>query len=217
MNNVKDGILLIDKEVGISSYDEIRKVKRDFASRGELKGQKIGHAGTLDPFASGLLIIMLGKDCRRFDEFQKMKKTYVVRAEFGYETDTQDCTGEVIFRDESELWKGLTREDVEAEISKSFVGEILQIPPIYSAKKVDGKRAYDLAREGKEIVLQPKIVNVYEFRVIEWYLPFVRFEIVCSSGTYIRTLVRDLAAKLGTRATAVELRRTRVGEYSLND
>lgn len=212
---MKNGILLIDKAVGVSSYDEIRKIKRDFASRGELKGQKIGHAGTLDPFASGLLIVLLGQDCKRFDEFQGMKKTYVVKAEFGYETDTQDCTGQVIVKDEKESWRSVTREQIESAIKIGFVGEISQLPPIYSAKKVNGQRAYDLARAGKEVVLQSKNVHVYEFNILAFDMPFVTFEIVCSSGTYIRTLVRDLAVSLGTKATAVELRRTRVGEYEL--
>lgn len=205
-----DGILLINKEARITSYDVIRKLKKVLP-----RGQKIGHAGTLDPFATGLLIILLGKYTKKMAEILKMEKEYLVRAEFGYSTDTQDVMGEKVqvALDMDKVEVG----EIETIIKENFVGEISQTPPQFSAKKIKGRKAYEFAREGKEVKLQPKLVTIKHFEIIDYDWPIVSFKIVCSSGTYVRTIVNDLGELLGTYATAVELERTRIGEYTLKD
>lgn len=205
-----DGILLIDKQRDITSYDVIRKLKKVLP-----KKQKIGHAGTLDPFATGLLIILLGKATKRMSSILQLKKKYLVKAEFGYATDTQDSTGEKI--NISENIEKISKEKIVEEIGKNLLGEIEQTPPVYSAVKIKGKRAYELAREGKEVEIKPKQVNIHSFEIVKYDWPFVSFEIECSSGTYVRTLVDDLGKCLDTFATAVELRRSEIGEYDVKD
>jgi tRNA pseudouridine55 synthase len=206
-----NGILLVDKKKGITSYDVIREIKNRYP-----KGTKIGHTGILDPFATGLLILMIGRQATKLmNEFHKLKKRYVVEAKFGFQTDTQDITGRVVSKTDDGIVP--TKEDIESTIRKNFLGEIKQIPPRYSAKKVKGKKAYELAREGKEFTLQPKEIEVYEFKLLDYDYPTVKFEVFCSTGTYIRTLVHDLARVLGTYATATELRRTNIGNYSVED
>lgn len=204
-----DGYILIDKEVGITSYDAIRKLKKILPHK-----QKIGHAGTLDPFASGLLITMLGKATKTWNQLQQLPKTYEVKVEFGYETDTQDPTGKVIR--EVPAGTGLSGESLRQAMLK-FTGNISQTPPSYSAKKVNGKRAYDLARSGEIFDLAPKQVEIYEFNITKMKWPKVEFEVTVSSGTYIRTLIVDLAREIGMAATATDLRRTAIGNFKVDD
>ena len=205
-----DGILLIDKEKGITSYDVIRKLKYLLPRK-----YKIGHAGTLDPFATGLLIILVGKATKLMDAIHGLEKEYEVTAEFGYATDTQDCTGEKIHT--APTTSPISKEELEIKIKESFLGDISQLPPIYSAKKVNGQKSYDLARQGKEVVLQPRGVKVSMFEIAKYDWPFVTFRIACSTGTYIRTLVNDLGERVGTHATAVALRRTSIGEFNVDE
>lgn len=203
-----DGILIIDKEEGITSYDVIRRLKVFFP-----KGQKIGHGGTLDPFATGVLIILLGKCTKLMEKIHTLEKGYIVQAKFGYMTDTQDVTGETI----SENKKVVSKEDIHEYIDENLLGNISQVPPLYSAKKVQGQRAYDLARQGKDISLKPKDIQVKVFEVIDYNWPDVSFRIVCSSGTYVRTLINDLGIGIGSFATAQTLRRTRIGKFTLDN
>jgi tRNA pseudouridine55 synthase len=206
-----NGVLLVDKQKGVTSYDVIRKIKKEYP-----KGTKIGHTGTLDPFATGLLIILIGRPATKLmNEFHKFKKRYFVKAQFGFETDTQDITGQVIAKSDDGIVP--TREDIQRTIQKKFLDAILQTPPKYSAKKVKGKKAYELARGDKEFKLQPKEIEIFEFKVIDYKYPYIEMEILCSTGTYIRTLVRDLARQLGTYATATDLRRVRIGPFSVED
>jgi tRNA pseudouridine55 synthase len=205
-----DGILLINKQVGITSYDVIRKLKKILP-----REQKIGHGGTLDPFATGLLIILLGKYTKKMVEILKREKEYIVKAQFGYATDTQDVTGKTV--SEIPNLRVVKQAEIKKLIKENFIGEISQVPPQFSAKKIKGKKAYELAREGKEVKLQPKVVTVKNFEIIDYDWPSVIFRIICSSGTYVRTLINDLGLLLGTFATAVELERTRIGEYTLEN
>jgi len=204
-----NGILLIDKKKGITSYDVIRNIKKDYP-----KGTKIGHTGTLDPFATGLLIIMIGRQATKLmNRFHILKKSYIVEAQFGFETDTQDITGKVVSKTDDGIVP--TKEDIEKTINKKFLGKIKQIPPKYSAKKIKGKKAYELTREGKEFKLKPKEIEIFEFKILDYNYPNIKFEILSSTGTYIRTLVHDLARALGTYATSTELRRTEIGPFSV--
>jgi tRNA pseudouridine55 synthase len=204
-----DGILKIYKEEGITSYMVIRKLKRVLP-----KGQKIGHAGTLDPFAKGLLLVLLGKATKLMNKIHEMEKEYIVTAEFGYMTDTQDYTGQVT-KKVGNLGK-VSKEDLEKVIKETFSGDILQTPPSYSAVHVNGMRAYDMARAGKEVVLKPKQIHIRKFEVLKYDWPIVKFQVICSTGTYVRTLVSDLGEKLGVYATAVALERVRIGSFDLD-
>lgn len=204
-----DGILLIDKQEGITSYDVIRKLKRVFG-----KEQKIGHAGTLDPFATGLLIVLLGKATKLMDSFHTLEKEYLVDAQFGFYTDTQDITGKVIERNDSVK---PSLEEIEGVIKEKLLGEISQIPPMYSAKKVEGKRAYEIARKGESVTLRAKDITVSKYDVIRYEYPNISCEIVCSTGTYVRTLIHDLGTHTGAYATATALRRVNIGNYKVKE
>ncbi|NLZ24830.1 tRNA pseudouridine(55) synthase TruB [Candidatus Dojkabacteria bacterium] len=205
-----DGILSIHKQVGITSYDVIRKLKKLLG-----KKEKIGHAGTLDPFASGLLIILFGKATKMMNVFHSYKRVYEVEAELGYETDTQDVTGEII--NKSKRIDIPTKDEIQDIVDSNFLGEIMQIPPRYSAKKIDGRRAYDLAREGVSFKLEPQKININQFEVFYYKYPFLKCKINCSSGTYVRTLINDLGILLGTYATCTKLIRTSVGNYNISE
>ncbi len=205
-----DGILIVDKQEGITSYDVIRKLKRVFE-----KGQKIGHAGTLDPIATGLLIILLGKATKLMNTIHSYEKVYEVEGEFGYATDTQDRQGVVTNRDLG--MKKFSKEEIDQVIEKHLLGQISQMPPNYSAKKIHGQRAYDLAREGKEVALKPVDINVSSFEIYEYDYPKFKCMIKCSTGTYVRTLIYDLGIRLNTYATTKELRRISVGNFNVTE
>lgn len=204
-----NGILLIDKEPGISSFDVIRRIKHHSVEK-----LKIGHAGTLDPFASGLLVILLGRATKTMGMFHKMRKGYSFTVEFGYETDTLDPTGEKIFIDTDQ--HNFTPTEIKS-VLLGFRGEQTQIPPIYSAKKVKGKRAYDIARKGGTPVLEPIKVNIYKLEHISGEGSQHTFEATVSSGTYIRSLASDIGRALGSYATTTALRRTFIGDYAVTD
>lgn len=203
-----DGILLVDKQKGITSYDVIRDIKRKLD-----KKAKIGHAGTLDPFATGMLIILLGKGTKLMELFHTLSKEYVVEAKLGISTDTQDITGEIV--NTSSVVPSI--EDIKNVISEKYIGSISQVPPKYSAKKVNGRKAYDMARQGLEFELKPKAVTVYSYDVLDYVYPVLKARIVCSTGTYIRTLINDLGLDLDCLATAYSLRRTKIGNYNIDN
>ncbi len=193
------GFLNVYKPQGMSSAAVVGKIKKKF----NLK--KVGHMGTLDPLACGVLPIAVGKATKMFDYFLNKKKTYIVNCEFGYETSSLDLGTEKI----NETSFVPTLEDV-VKATKSFLGKIKQQPPIYSAKKIDGKKAYELARDGKDVVLKDVEVEIFKFDCLNQINNTTfKFEIECSSGTYVRSLIRDLAYKLNTYATVVFLERTK--------
>lgn len=193
------GFLNVYKPQGMSSAAVVGKIKKKF----NLK--KVGHMGTLDPLACGVLPIAVGKATKMFDYFLNKKKTYIVNCEFGYETSSLDLGTEKI----NETSFVPTLEDV-IKATKSFLGKIKQQPPIYSAKKIDGKKAYELARDGKDVVLKDVEVEIFKFDCLNQINNTTfKFEIECSSGTYVRSLIRDLAYKLNTYATVVFLERTK--------
>ncbi|MBT3705122.1 tRNA pseudouridine(55) synthase TruB [Candidatus Peregrinibacteria bacterium] len=201
-----DGFLFIDKEKGITSFDVIRQLKRT----GLIGKKKIGHAGTLDPIATGLMIIALGEGTKLLEFLIGADKVYRASCKFGEVSDTYDGDGEVVPYSESYV-KEISREKVEKVFEDNFLGKISQIPPKYSAKKIDGKRAYDLAREGKEFEMKAREVNMYDFKIISFDWPLFEFEISCSSGTYVRSIVHDLGQMLECGAYMTDLRRTEIG------
>ncbi len=201
-----DGIINVYKEKGFTSHDVVAKL------RGILKQKKIGHTGTLDPEALGVLPVCLGKGTKLCDMLTDHNKTYEVVMRLGITTDTEDMTGTVL--SESEV--NCTEDEVEAVIT-SFVGEMEQIPPMYSALKVNGRKLYELAREGKVIERKGRPITIYGIQILEIKLPFVRMEVSCSKGTYIRSICRDIGEKLGCGACMDSLVRTRVGQFLIEE
>lgn len=208
-----NGILVIDKPAGLTSHDVVARVRRI------LKTKHVGHTGTLDPFATGVLVILVGKATRLAKFLDKDEKEYQALVRFGYETDTGDLTGSP----KSEV-QGPTPEISDSDVErvlKGFRGEIAQTPPMYSAKKIDGKKLYELARKGKTIERQPIKVDIRKLEITDpptrtdsgWDLGI---HVICSAGGYIRTLAEDIGRKLGVGAHIQELRRTRAGKFDLS-
>lgn len=202
------GVIVINKSKNISSSGVVVKIKR------LLNEKKVGHLGTLDPLASGVLPVCIGKATRLFDYFLKKKKTYIAQFSFGTETDTLDLEGKV----EKTCEYIPSKDELFNSINQNFLGKIMQMPPDYSSKKVNGERAYDLARKGEEIRLSPKEIEIFDFQILEQKdNKTFEFEITCSSGTYIRALARDLASSTKTCATMTNLIRTKSGNFSLEN
>lgn len=207
-NSYEEGrLLLINKPVNWTSFDVVKKL------RYLLKVKKIGHAGTLDPLATGLLIIGTGKFTKKLNELQGLDKTYTGIIEIGKTTPSYDL--ETAFDSESD-WSHLKEVDFENARSR-LSGEIQQVPPAHSAVKVEGERAYKRARANKEVKIEPRQVTISEFKISTDTLPEIPFEVCCSKGTYIRTLAHDFGAELGVGAYLKKLVRTKVGDYSLSD
>ena len=202
-----NGIINVKKEKGYTSHDVVAKL------RGILKQKKIGHTGTLDPDATGVLPVCLGKGTKLCDMLADGTKTYVAGLLLGMDTDTQDTSGTILHQSSTE---GLTEEKVSNCID-SFQGEQMQIPPMYSALKVNGQKLCDLARQGKEVERKARPVTFYEIRITGMNLPHVQLEVTCSKGTYIRTLCHDIGQKLGCGGCMESLVRTRVGRFTLED
>lgn len=205
-----EGFLLIDKPKGITSFDVVAKVRK-------LTGEKrVGHSGTLDPLATGLLIVAVSRGAtRHLQKFVGLDKEYEVTAKFGYISDTYDADSKNITSVKPNFKIG--REGVENTIKANFLGKIKQIPPAYSAIKIGGKKAYELARKGEAVSLGARSVAIEEFKVLKFKWPLIAFRIHCSSGTYVRSLIHDLGQKLGCGAYVVELRRTKIGDFKIEN
>jgi tRNA pseudouridine55 synthase len=212
-----DGILLLDKPVGISSFQALYPVKRAFGGK---KGSKIGHAGTLDPAASGLLVLGVGSGTRLLEFLESLHKSYRFTLRLGITTDTYDLDGEVLERKDA---SGVTRADIEALLPR-FRGDISQVPPAYSAIKVDGKRAYERARAGESVTMTARPVHVDRLELLS-FAPgsgegagaSAVMELDCSKGTYVRTIAHDLGQLLGCGAVAADIRRTAIGPFRVED
>ena len=200
--------LLIDKETQWTSNDVVAFL------RGKLKIKKIGHAVTLDPFATGLLIVGVGKESTiRLDEFKNLDKTYEAILQLGEISTTQDPEGKI---EKTNFSGEITLEQVQTVLN-NFLGKQKQTPPMHSAKRIKGQRLYDLARQGIEVERQPNDIEIYEIRLLDYEYPKLKIEVKCSTGTYIRQLAQDIGEALGCGAYCVELRRTRIGEYNVED
>lgn len=199
-------VILIDKPAEWTSFKVVHTIRKTVGVK------KVGHAGTLDPLATGLLILCIGKKTKEIYKYQNLNKTYTGTITLGKRSASMDLGSEII---EEKSITGINENKI-LEIRDSFLGKISQIPPMYSALKVDGKRLYKLARKGKTVEREPREINIEEFSIEEIDLPDIKFKIVCSKGTYIRVIADDFGKKLGCGALLSSLRRTKIGDYSLD-
>ncbi len=212
MYNFVDGeTLLIDKPLDWTSFDVVNKLK--YPLKRKFGNIKIGHAGTLDPRATGLLVICTGKKTKTIDEIQQQNKTYSGCIFLGAETESYDTEKPAI---NQQSIAHITEQQV-LDCAQTFVGEQLQYPPKHSAVKIDGKRAYSLARANIDVEVRPRVVHIYQFEVTQIDLPYVYFKIECSKGTYIRTIAHDFGKKLQNVAYLFSLRREKIGNYDVKD
>ena len=205
--------MYFNKPLGWTSFKVVGHVRYHICRRMGVKKLKVGHAGTLDPLATGVMIVCTGKATKRIEEFQYHTKEYVADIRLGATTPSFDLEHEI---DATYPTEHITRELVEETLQR-FKGEIQQVPPAFSACMVNGKRAYDLARKGKEVDLKPKLLVIDEIELLQCNLPDIRVRVVCSKGTYIRALARDIGVALGSGAHLTALQRTRVGNVRLED
>ena len=208
VKNAISGVLVVDKPVGMTSHDVVQAVRNGTSLR------RAGHTGTLDPRASGVLVILVGPAVRLSEYVSASDKRYQAIIRMGAKTDTFDSEGK--FTQENQETINVTEQQFE-EALKTFVGEIEQTPPPYSAVKVQGRKAYEMARKGEEVNLEPRKITVHHLEVLEWAPPEAVIDVHCSSGTYVRSLANDLGEKLGCGAYLVGLRRTKSGRFSLRD
>lgn len=212
--NFKEGeVLYFDKPLKWTSFAVVNKIRYHICRKLGVKKIKVGHAGTLDPLATGVMIICTGKATKRIEEFQYHTKEYIATLQLGATTPSFDLEKEI---DATYPTEHITRELVEGTL-KRFVGEIQQVPPAFSACMVNGKRAYDLARKGEEVELKPKLLVIDEIELLECNLPEIKVRVVCSKGTYIRALARDIGEALHSGAHLTALERTRVGDVRIED
>ena len=210
--NFKEGeILYFNKPLGWTSFKLVGHVRYHICRRIGVKKLKVGHAGTLDPLATGVMIVCTGKATKRIEEFQYHTKEYIATIQLGATNPSYDLEHEI---DATYPTEHITRELVE-ETLKTFIGEIQQVPPAFSACMVNGKRAYELARKGEEVELKPKLLVIDEIELLACNLPEIKVRVVCSKGTYIRALARDIGEALHSGAHLTSLERTRVGEARL--
>ena len=202
-----DGIVYIDKPSGLTSFDVVRKIRH------QLKIKKVGHCGTLDPLATGLLVVLLGKSTKLFSAFSGLDKEYEATLQLGVTTATGDCQGEVV---RTRALNGINSEKIR-QIFKEFKGTIAQVPPMYSALKYKGKKLYEFARRGIDVPRQERTIIVRVLEITRIDLPYVDFFLHCSKGTYVRSLAHDIGERLGCGATIVKIRRVSIGSIKIHD
>lgn len=202
------GIFLLDKPIEWSSFDVVKFLRK------RIRVKKVGHAGTLDPLATGMLILCCGKATKSISLIQDLPKTYVGEITFGKETTTYDAEGEVT---QEAPWEHITQEKIKEVLAKEFTGTVEQIAPMYSALKYGGKKLYELARKGEEVVRLPRQITFHEQEIMDFTPPKLTLRIKCSKGTYIRSLARDLGEALGSKGYLSGLVRTSIGHYELED
>ena len=204
-------VFLIDKPLEWTSFNAVSKLKYLIKKKHKIKKIKVGHAGTLDPLATGLLIVCTGKFTKKINEFQAMPKTYTGTITVGASTPSFDLETEI---DKTIPYDDLTEEEIFA-VAKSFEGEQLQVAPQFSAKRIEGKRAYDYARKGEKVEIKANPITIHAFKITNIDLPNINFEIKCSKGTYIRAIARDFGEKLNNVAHLTALRRTEIGNFKV--
>jgi tRNA pseudouridine55 synthase len=211
-DDIRDGkMLLVDKPLTWTSFDVVKYIRKLLVSKFKIKRIKVGHAGTLDPLATGLLIICIGKQTKQISVYQNLGKTYTGKFKLGETTPSYDAETEVNKRFN---YDHIKEKDI-INLSQKFTGKLMQKPPIFSALKKNGKRMYEYARENKKIEIQEREINIYEFEIIKFENPYIEFKINCSKGTYIRSIANDFGKKLNSGSYLFELRRINIGEFSV--
>jgi len=210
---LEGSVLFIDKPLTWTSFDVVNKIRRSLKTHLGIKKIKVGHAGTLDPLATGLVIVCTGRATKQIMQYQDLEKAYDAHIRLGASTPSFDLETEV---DQRFPWEHITREMIDKALVK-FTGEQLQMPPVYSAKSVDGKRAYDMARQGKEIELRRQLITINKLELQSVELPDLFVHVECGKGTYIRSLARDLGEELKSGGHLAGLRRTRIGPHKVSD
>lgn len=205
-----DGILLIDKPAGMTSFGVVARVRR-VLSQAAGKKVKVGHTGTLDPFATGLMVLVIGKECKNAERYSKLDKVYEATIRLGQTSSTGDPEGDI-----SDTSPAVPEPAAVSAVLENFVGTITQVPPAFSAIKVNGQRAYKLAHKGEAVEIPPRQVTIHSLELIDYTYPELRIRAHVSSGTYIRTLAEDIGRALGTGAYCTELRRTAVADHQLS-
>jgi len=212
---VWEGYLVIDKPLGLSSMDVVRRVRWSASRARGVKKTKCGHAGTLDPLATGVVICCIGKATKAIDRFMGLTKRYTAGVDLSAFSTTEDREGE---RTEVAPARGVPTRDEVADACASFVGEsVEQVPPRFSAIHVDGKRAYELARAGEDVKMKPRVVRIDAVELVDYAWPLATIDVTCGKGTYIRSLARDLGVALGTGGHLASLRRTAIGPFTVED
>lgn len=206
-----DGIILIDKPAEMTSFGVVARIRRVLTQAAQKK-VKVGHTGTLDPFATGLMILVIGKECKNAEKYSKLDKVYEATFHLGQTSTTGDTEGELTDISNNEP----TKEQVEAALTR-FQGEIMQRPPIFSAIKIDGRRAYKLARDGQEVEIPERKITIHSLELVDYSYPELKVRTHVSSGTYIRSLCVDIGTVLGTGAYCTTLRRTKISDYDIAD
>ena len=211
-DDIQDGkMLLVDKPLTWTSFDVVKYIRKSLVSKFKIKRIKVGHAGTLDPLATGLLIICIGKQTKQISIYQNLSKTYTGKFKLGETTPSYDAETEV---NKSFNYDHIKEKDI-INLSQKFTGKLMQKPPIFSALKKNGKRMYEYARENKKIEIQEREIHIYEFEIIKFTDPYIEFKITCSKGTYIRSIANDFGKKLNSGSYLSELRRINIGEFSV--
>ncbi len=206
-------LLLIDKPATWTSFDAVNFIRSTLYHATGIKKMKVGHTGTLDPFATGLLIVAVGREnTKKIDQFAHLPKTYTATLHLGSTSETFDSTGTIIENPDA---KPVNLEKIK-EVLKNFIGPQDQLPPMFSAKKVNGQRLYKLARKGKEVEREPSHITIFDIKLLEYSYPKLTIEVNSSTGTYIRTLADDIGRELGVGAYCSDLRRTKIGDYSID-
>ena len=210
--DIKEGkVILIDKPINWTSFDVVKYIRKSLQHKFKIKKIKVGHAGTLDPLATGLLIICIGKQTKNISKYQDLTKTYTGKFKLGEST--------LSFDGETDVNEKLDNNHITInnlkKLANEFIGNSLQKPPIFSAIKKDGKRLYNYARENKEIEIDKREIKIYDFEILDFNSPYVEFKIDCSKGTYIRTIANDFGKRLNSGSYLYELRRTKIGEFSV--
>lgn len=212
MDFIGGEILAVDKPIGWTSFDAVKRLRGAIQRRLGVKRFKVGHAGTLDPLATGVLLVCTGRATRRITELQEGMKEYVAELTLGATTPSFDLETQI---DATYPWEHIT-EQLVRDVLPRFTGRVMQVPPVFSAVKVDGKRAYSLARKGHDVELKPKPLEIRELEILSFEPPKLTLRVLCGKGTYIRALARDLGEALGSGAHLSALRRTRVGDFTID-
>ena len=211
-NDIDEGkVILVDKPINWTSFDVVKYIRKSLQQKFKIKKIKVGHAGTLDPLATGLLIICIGKQTKNISKYQDLAKTYTGKFKLGESTPSFDAETDV---NEKFEYDHITINNLK-KLANEFIGNSLQKPPIFSAIKKDGKRLYNYARENKEIEIDKREIQIYDFEILDFNSPYVEFKIDCSKGTYIRTIANDFGKRLNSGSYLYELRRTKIGEFSV--